>query len=384
MLDKARSIPEPVTDHVHFVSRRRCDAGRQRDEIRVDGEADVDRRAEVSRMGEDDAREQDVAQCSRDFGITEDQLKQSDPAAQQKIEEKIRDMIKQQAENGGDKRTGLITDKSATSRAAVARYTKRCSPPNGASHPARLLLNPCSPAAVCDAAGGLNPGGRNHVGTSQVRSPSIFGQRRGRGCRAVVAQRFGLRAGGEAGPRARDQAGRATLRLRGSSRSMQACSTSGTPKPVRPTVRRSSCCTAGPTTSTVTSTSPRCWPPGLPRDRAVPARLRHHAFRSDGTIRNGQQAALARRRIALMDALKIPKAVIGGFDWGARTANASPRVAGTLQGDGFGQRLPDQQPGRRQAAACRRSSSCSGGINSTLPPSAVRAGYAKNTRILPG
>ncbi len=36
-----------------------------------------------------------------------------DPAAQQKVVEKIRDMFKKQAENGNDKRTGLITDKSA-------------------------------------------------------------------------------------------------------------------------------------------------------------------------------------------------------------------------------------------------------------------------------
>ncbi|MBO9709207.1 MAG: alpha/beta fold hydrolase [Caulobacter sp.] len=44
-------------------------------------------------------------------------------------------------------------------------------------------------------------------------------------------------------------------------------------------------------------------------------------FRSDATARNGQQAALAVDLIALMDALAIPKAVIGGFDWGARTAD---------------------------------------------------------------
>ena len=44
-------------------------------------------------------------------------------------------------------------------------------------------------------------------------------------------------------------------------------------------------------------------------------------FLSDETFRNGQQAALAVDVIALMDALKIEKAVVGGFDWGARTAN---------------------------------------------------------------
>lgn len=44
-------------------------------------------------------------------------------------------------------------------------------------------------------------------------------------------------------------------------------------------------------------------------------------FLSPQTPRNGQQAALAADAIALMDALKINKAVIGGFDWGARTAD---------------------------------------------------------------
>ena len=43
-------------------------------------------------------------------------------------------------------------------------------------------------------------------------------------------------------------------------------------------------------------------------------------FLSDKTSRNGQQSVLAVDIVALMDALKIEKAVIGGFDWGARTA----------------------------------------------------------------
>lgn len=43
-------------------------------------------------------------------------------------------------------------------------------------------------------------------------------------------------------------------------------------------------------------------------------------FLSDSTFRNGEQAAIAVDTIALMDALKIPKAIIGGFDWGSRTA----------------------------------------------------------------
>jgi pimeloyl-ACP methyl ester carboxylesterase len=44
-------------------------------------------------------------------------------------------------------------------------------------------------------------------------------------------------------------------------------------------------------------------------------------FLSEKTFRNGQQSALAVDIIDLMDALKIKKAIIGGFDWGARTAN---------------------------------------------------------------
>lgn len=43
-------------------------------------------------------------------------------------------------------------------------------------------------------------------------------------------------------------------------------------------------------------------------------------FLSADTFRNGQQAALALDAIALLDALKIEKAIVGGFDWGARTA----------------------------------------------------------------
>ena len=43
-------------------------------------------------------------------------------------------------------------------------------------------------------------------------------------------------------------------------------------------------------------------------------------FLSDDTPRNGQQSALAADTIALMDALGIGAAIIGGFDWGARTA----------------------------------------------------------------
>lgn len=44
-------------------------------------------------------------------------------------------------------------------------------------------------------------------------------------------------------------------------------------------------------------------------------------FLSGDTPRNGQQSVLAVDALALMDALNIDQAVIGAFDWGARTAN---------------------------------------------------------------
>lgn len=57
--------------------------------------------------------------------------------------------------------------------------------------------------------------------------------------------------------------------------------------------------------------------------RVIVPHLRGHGsttFLSSASPRNGQQSALALDVIALMDALKISKAIIGGFDWGARTA----------------------------------------------------------------
>ncbi len=44
-------------------------------------------------------------------------------------------------------------------------------------------------------------------------------------------------------------------------------------------------------------------------------------FLSNETSRNGQQSVVAFDAIALMDALGIDKAIIGGCDWGARTAD---------------------------------------------------------------
>ena len=58
--------------------------------------------------------------------------------------------------------------------------------------------------------------------------------------------------------------------------------------------------------------------------RAIVPYLRGYGttrFLSNETVRNGQQAVIAVDIIALMDVLKIEKAVVAGCDWGARTAN---------------------------------------------------------------
>ena len=53
------------------------------------------------------------AEMMSQLGITEDQFKAMSPADQAKVMDKIREMIKQQAQNTGDRRTGLLTDISA-------------------------------------------------------------------------------------------------------------------------------------------------------------------------------------------------------------------------------------------------------------------------------
>ncbi|AKA07305.1 alpha/beta hydrolase [Streptomyces noursei ZPM] len=58
--------------------------------------------------------------------------------------------------------------------------------------------------------------------------------------------------------------------------------------------------------------------------RVIVPYLRGHGttrFVSPATFRNGQQSALALDIVALMDALGLEKAVLAGFDWGARTAD---------------------------------------------------------------
>lgn len=74
-------------------------------------------------------------------------------------------------------------------------------------------------------------------------------------------------------------------------------------------------------------------------------------FLSTTTQRNAQQSALGLDIIALLDALKIQKAIVGGCDWGARTANivaalwperckALVSVSGYLIGSQAANRMP--------------------------------------------
>jgi pimeloyl-ACP methyl ester carboxylesterase len=73
-------------------------------------------------------------------------------------------------------------------------------------------------------------------------------------------------------------------------------------------------------------------------------------FLSDTSVRNGEQAALALDVIALLDALGIDRAVLAGFDWGARTAAIvaalwPQRCTGLVSVSGY--LIGSQEAGRR-------------------------------------
>jgi pimeloyl-ACP methyl ester carboxylesterase len=74
-------------------------------------------------------------------------------------------------------------------------------------------------------------------------------------------------------------------------------------------------------------------------------------FLSADTIRNGQPGALAQDAIDFLDALKIEQAVVGGFDWGGRTADIvaalwPQRVRGLVAVSGYliGGQVAGRQP----------------------------------------
>lgn len=63
-------------------------------------------------------------------------------------------------------------------------------------------------------------------------------------------------------------------------------------------------------------------------------------FRDPAAVRNGEPAALAADTVALMDALKIDRAILAGYDWGARTADIvaalwPQRVKGLVSVSGY-------------------------------------------------
>jgi pimeloyl-ACP methyl ester carboxylesterase len=117
--------------------------------------------------------------------------------------------------------------------------------------------------------------------------------------------------------------------------------------------------------------------------RVIVPYLRGHGatrFLAADTVRNGEPMAIAEDTVALMDALDIQRAILGGFDWGARSADIiaalwPQRVRGLVAVSGY-------LIGSQAAGA------------NPLPPEAElswwyqfyfatergRAGYAKNTR----
>ncbi len=63
-------------------------------------------------------------------------------------------------------------------------------------------------------------------------------------------------------------------------------------------------------------------------------------FLSDETLRSGEQAALGKDLLDLLDALNIVRAVLGGYDWGGRAACIvaalwPERVRGLVTGNGY-------------------------------------------------
>jgi Xaa-Pro aminopeptidase len=160
--------------------------------------------------------------------------------------------------------------------------------------------------------------------------------------------------------------------------SLPAFFVSDMPKPAPLPVRPSFSCMAGRMTSTASLMSRRCWPPEATAcschmcGAAAPRR-----FCRARRIATANRRQLAVDVIAFMDALKIEKAVIGGFDWGGTTADviaanwpqrckAWSRLAATLSGAAS----PTSSPYRRRP-------STSGGTSSTSRRSVDALGYTK-------
>jgi len=105
-------------------------------------------------------------------------------------------------------------------------------------------------------------------------------------------------------------------------------------------------------------------------------------FLSSETVRNGQPAALAVDVVALMDALKIEKATLAGFDWGARTANIiaalwPERCKAMVSASGY--LIAAGNPAR---CHCRQRLSSIGGTSFILPRNAAGPATTNTGAIL--
>jgi pimeloyl-ACP methyl ester carboxylesterase len=94
-------------------------------------------------------------------------------------------------------------------------------------------------------------------------------------------------------------------------------------------------------------------------------------FLSEETFRNGEQAVLAVDVIALMDALEIGRAIVAGFDWGARTADIvaalwPERCTGLVSVSGY--LIGSQEAGKLPLPP---NAEQSGGTSTTSPPTAA-------------
>jgi len=94
-------------------------------------------------------------------------------------------------------------------------------------------------------------------------------------------------------------------------------------------------------------------------------------FLSHDAVRNGQPSALALDVVSLMDALKIQKAILAGFDWGGRSADIvaalwPERCKGLVSVSGY--LIGNQEAGKIPLPP---QPSSSGGTSSTSPPSAA-------------
>ncbi|MBW8688326.1 alpha/beta fold hydrolase [Chitinophaga rhizophila] len=103
-------------------------------------------------------------------------------------------------------------------------------------------------------------------------------------------------------------------------------------------------------------------------------------FLAANTPRNGQQSVVAVDMIAFMDALHIQQAVVGGFDWGARTANIMAalwpdRVKGLVSVSGY---LIGSQQGNKTPLSPE--AELSWWYQFYFATDRGQAGYAANTR----